>query len=360
LPATVEVLPATVEVLPATVEVLPATVEVLPDATGVPSDGSLVSSASADVSRGSSLALSAFAGAAAGSPFVSSASAEASRGASLVLSASAEVTAGSSPVSSVSAEASPDRSRVSAASTGDITELSPGVVGDPAGLGEEASGWTARNVACKDILVPDVVVAAKASARTPHHLRLHSVIALGIAIIVFLISLLLVKHWRARVTAESMITTTSNGSSSASASPSSSVSPAPPLNPAYPERLAPEVPGPVHPSIPAIPAARAVPSRSAPASTADVVDLVIESSPAGAKVVLGDVVLGKTPFRGTVKRGASEVTIVVQMHGYADWRIVARPDKRISQRVRLNSLARPAVPQKKQQDEDESVNPFAR
>jgi len=101
-------------------------------------------------------------------------------------------------------------------------------------------------------------------------------------------------------------------------------------------------------------------SKPAPASpvvppSARMIDVAIDSIPAGAEVLLGGDVLGRTPFRGKIGRGEVNATFVIRLSGYAQRQIVARADKRISQRVALVSLAWPVAPR----DRDESVNPFA-
>ncbi|HET7502403.1 MAG TPA: PEGA domain-containing protein, partial [Kofleriaceae bacterium] len=118
------------------------------------------------------------------------------------------------------------------------------------------------------------------------------------------------------------------------------------------------------PGRPARPAAR-VPSHGASAAAkssrarvaaAERVDVAIDSRPAGAEVVLGDAVLGRTPFRGKLPRGAGTVRFELKLGGYARKQLVVRTDKRISRSVALDRLPAPAPVI----DRDQSVNPFAR
>ncbi len=102
-------------------------------------------------------------------------------------------------------------------------------------------------------------------------------------------------------------------------------------------------------------------SKTAPASpiarrSANLVEVVIDSIPAGAEVVLGNNVLGQTPFHGKIRHREIDVTFVIRMTGYVQRKLVTRADRRISRRVALVSLASPVSPS----DHDESVNPFAR
>ena len=107
----------------------------------------------------------------------------------------------------------------------------------------------------------------------------------------------------------------------------------------------------VHP--PEIPGAAPDP----PAETPRTVEVSIESTPPGAVVLLGSgAVFGKTPLRGTLPYGEQDVRLVVRLRGYMDKAIVVRPDKPISQQIKL--AAPPRAPQRK--DRDYGVNPFTK
>ena len=84
----------------------------------------------------------------------------------------------------------------------------------------------------------------------------------------------------------------------------------------------------------------------------------LESVPAGAQVVVGGAVLGKTPFRGTLPRRSGDVALVLvlRLAGYADKTITVHGDKTISERVPLVKAtpARSRIPER-----DKPVNPFA-
>jgi hypothetical protein len=79
------------------------------------------------------------------------------------------------------------------------------------------------------------------------------------------------------------------------------------------------------------------------------VDVVIDSSPPGAQIVVAGKGLGKTPFRGTLPRSSASATLVVRLAGYADKSVIVHPDRAISERIKLV----PAAAKR-----DKSVNPF--
>jgi hypothetical protein len=116
---------------------------------------------------------------------------------------------------------------------------------------------------------------------------------------------------------------------------------------------------------PVAPAARASSHGSSTASksvrtraaTAEQIDVVIESTPAGAEVLRGDAVLGRTPFRSTLPRGAGTVSFVIKLGGYARRQLFVHPDKRISRRVALIPLI-PVHEPPPAPSRDDSVNPF--
>jgi hypothetical protein len=81
---------------------------------------------------------------------------------------------------------------------------------------------------------------------------------------------------------------------------------------------------------------------------------VVESTPAGADVVLNGSVLGKTPYRGAQPRRTGDATLVLKLSGYADRTVTVRADQAIHQRVELaKDPARSPIPKR-----DQSVNPF--
>jgi hypothetical protein len=94
----------------------------------------------------------------------------------------------------------------------------------------------------------------------------------------------------------------------------------------------------------------------APVSDAKI-DVDVDSVPAGAQVLLGGVVLGKTPFRSALTRRAGDAALVIRLEGYADRRVVLRADAAIHERIKLVRVAPPPKPSRG--DRDKSVNPFA-
>ena len=103
-----------------------------------------------------------------------------------------------------------------------------------------------------------------------------------------------------------------------------------------------------------MPAAGSPPS--APASDARV-DVDVDSVPAGAQVLLGGVVLGKTPFRRTLTRRAGDTALVIRLEGYVDRRVMLRADAATRERLKLVRVTPPPKPSRG--DRDKSVNPFA-
>jgi len=88
------------------------------------------------------------------------------------------------------------------------------------------------------------------------------------------------------------------------------------------------------------------------------VDVAVESNPAGAEVVLGGVVLGTTPFRGRVAREDRDVKLVVRLAGYVDRAVVVHATQPIQQRVTLARKPPPAPPKRPKSNRDRTVNPF--
>jgi serine/threonine-protein kinase len=89
------------------------------------------------------------------------------------------------------------------------------------------------------------------------------------------------------------------------------------------------------------------------------VDVDIDSAPAGADVVLGDEVLGTTPFHGRIPRSDREVKLVIRLAGHVDRTIAGHATEPIHERVTLARKPSPAAPPKRAElDLDRSVNPF--
>ena len=116
-------------------------------------------------------------------------------------------------------------------------------------------------------------------------------------------------------------------------------------------------PAPIAPrarSAPAPAAEPVAPAVSARPRLLDVgVGVDVDSSPAGAQVMLGTKLLGKTPFHGTLPRRSGEVTLVIRLTGYLDKDLVVRADRPIKERVKLVRS-----PGSDPADRDKSVNPF--
>jgi eukaryotic-like serine/threonine-protein kinase len=139
------------------------------------------------------------------------------------------------------------------------------------------------------------------------------------------------------------------------------------------------------PASPPKPAARPEPAVSPPVIDAaaevvtpgptpqkpQTVEIAVDSIPSGAEVVLSGVVLGKTPFREPVAYSESDVSLVVRLRGYVEKTVVVRPDRSITQRIKLVAVAPPPSQQKPSQQKpsqqkppqqkpnrDGSVNPF--
>jgi hypothetical protein len=90
----------------------------------------------------------------------------------------------------------------------------------------------------------------------------------------------------------------------------------------------------------------------------DTIDVVIDSAPAGAQVVLDGAVLGTTPYHGTRTRRDREIKLVLRLAGYADKVVLARESQPITQSVTLVHKAAPPATRSSKSDRDRSVNPF--
>ncbi len=130
------------------------------------------------------------------------------------------------------------------------------------------------------------------------------------------------------------------------AAPAPAPAPVPPTPEPEPEP-APEVKEVAEPAPPP-------PPLPLPAPAPRTVEVAIDSTPPGAAVLLAGAVLGKTPFRGTLPHGERDLTLVVRLRGHADRSIVVRPDRSISQRIKLVASPRVQPPRNR----DYSVNPF--
>jgi serine/threonine-protein kinase len=114
------------------------------------------------------------------------------------------------------------------------------------------------------------------------------------------------------------------------------------------------------------PAARMVqtPRDETPAPPAElptslaVIDVVVDSAPSGAEVVLGGAVQGTTPFVGHLPRGDGNAKLLVRLAGYVDRTILVRLAAPIRERVTLARKPVPAVPKRAAPVRDRSFNPF--
>jgi serine/threonine protein kinase len=94
-------------------------------------------------------------------------------------------------------------------------------------------------------------------------------------------------------------------------------------------------------------AASPSPPRQREATPRPTIDVFVESVPSGAQLLLGGVVIGKTPYRGALERRPGDVAFVLRLSGYADKTVTVRGSQPISERIKLVKLR------------DQSVNPFA-
>jgi len=117
--------------------------------------------------------------------------------------------------------------------------------------------------------------------------------------------------------------------------------------------------GPVVPRDDAPDVRRAAPAPAstpaAPTGSRPRVEISVDSSPAGAQVLLHGTVLGTTPFHGTLARRAGDVVLVVRLAGHLDQRVVIHPSRAVTVHV---SLAPVAPPHAQVRGHDDSVNPF--
>jgi hypothetical protein len=103
----------------------------------------------------------------------------------------------------------------------------------------------------------------------------------------------------------------------------------------------------------------AAPSRELDPPPPVAVDVEIDSTPAGADVVLHGEVLGTTPFHGRIPRSDRDVKLVIRLAGYLERTIAVHATEPIHERVTLARKPPPAAPPKRAEtDLDRSVNPF--
>jgi serine/threonine-protein kinase len=95
-----------------------------------------------------------------------------------------------------------------------------------------------------------------------------------------------------------------------------------------------------------------------PAEPPALVEMVVDSAPSGAEVLLGDAVQGTTPFVGRLPRGDHDVELVIRLAGYVDRTILVHPTAPIRERVTLTRKPAVAVPKRSTPERDRSFNPF--
>jgi hypothetical protein len=153
-----------------------------------------------------------------------------------------------------------------------------------------------------------------------------------------------VAHPAAPAVREPVTATTPPSTPPPSASPPSASPPSAPL---------PSAPPPSAPLPSAPPPSSSTKPTSRDAAQSATIDVVVETTPAGADVVLNGNLLGKTPYRGAQSRRNGDVTLVLKLRGYADRTITVRSDQAIRQRIELVKVPARNIPKR-----DQSVNPF--
>src|SRR5262249_16101275 len=107
---------------------------------------------------------------------------------------------------------------------------------------------------------------------------------------------------------------------------------------------------------PVVPPSAPPPAPAAPApAEPQTVEVTVETTPAGALVLHGGALLGKTPFHGTLPR-SHDASLVLRLAGYVVRAIVVHPDRPVTEHVQLVRTP-PRAPPKSSRDQ--SVNPFA-
>jgi eukaryotic-like serine/threonine-protein kinase len=94
--------------------------------------------------------------------------------------------------------------------------------------------------------------------------------------------------------------------------------------------------------------------------SSDLVDVAVDSTPPGAQIVLRGVVLGTTPYHGTLPRDDREARLMVRLAGYTDRVVVAHASQPIAEHVTLvrKAPAPPPSAESPKSPHDRSVNPF--
>jgi serine/threonine-protein kinase len=95
-----------------------------------------------------------------------------------------------------------------------------------------------------------------------------------------------------------------------------------------------------------------------PAEPPAVVEIVVDSAPSDAEILLDGAVQGTTPFVGHLPRGDRDVKLVIRLVGYVDRTILVHPTAPIRERVTLARKPAVAVPKRSTPERDRSFNPF--
>jgi eukaryotic-like serine/threonine-protein kinase len=95
-----------------------------------------------------------------------------------------------------------------------------------------------------------------------------------------------------------------------------------------------------------------------PAEPPALVEIVVDSAPSGAEVLLGGTVQGTTPFVGRLPRDDRDVKLGIRHAGYIDRTILVHPTAPIRERVTLTRKPAVAVPKPSTPERDRSFNPF--
>jgi serine/threonine-protein kinase len=100
------------------------------------------------------------------------------------------------------------------------------------------------------------------------------------------------------------------------------------------------------------------PPPAEPAEPPALVEMVVDSAPSGAEVLLGGAVQGTTPFVGRLPRGDRDVKLVIRLAGYVDRTILVHPTAPIRESVTLARKPAIDVPNRSTPERDRSFNPF--
>jgi len=114
------------------------------------------------------------------------------------------------------------------------------------------------------------------------------------------------------------------------------------------------------PAPPVVPTPRDEPAAplGEPAEPPGLVEIIVDSAPSGAEVLLGGAVQGTTPFVGRLPRGDRDVKLVIRLDGYVDRTILVHPTAPIRERVTLAHTPAIAAPKRSTPERDRSFNPF--